>query len=95
MPRRPAPVKPKNKPSHKLSKTQAGAYGEIVQKHLNGDGTWTYATTKAISAEANRLLGIRQGKTDSEFRARTPKREARMSTAVMDRRFDSSGRRAS
>lgn len=95
MPRRPAPVKPKSRPTHKLSAQEAGTYGEIVQKHLAGDGSWSPATIKAINAEVNRRLGVKRGRKDPELRASTPKSEARMSAALMDRRFDASGRRAS
>jgi hypothetical protein len=77
-----------------LSKTEAGTYGKIVAKHLNGNG-WSLATIKAVTAEADRLLGIKRGRRAPEFRTRSPQREARMSIAVMDQCFDSHGRRAS
>lgn len=95
MPRRPAPSKPKAKATHKLSRKEAGEYGAIVQAHLEGDGSWSTATIKAVEAEANRRLGIKGGKRSSEFKAHTPHGHALMSSGLMDRRFDSYGRRAS
>lgn len=95
MPRRPAPYKYRPKPTHKLTKAQAGEYGEIVQSHLEGDGDWAPRTIAAVTAEANRRLGISQGKKSDEYRSTCPKNEARWSLSQMDRRFDSFGRLAS
>lgn len=95
MPRRPAPYQYKPKPTHRLTKKEAKKYAEIVKSHLEGDGSWAALTVKAVEREANRLLGIKQGGTIDEYRAHNPKRERRMSNALMDRRFDAYGRRAS
>ena len=76
----------------KLSKQEAGKYGAAVAAYLRGDRS--AKTLKAMEAEGGRRVGIRPGFSPDGLRSHPPKQEAYMSSDMMDRRFDSLGRRA-
>lgn len=76
----------------KLSKQEAGRYGAAVAAYLKGDRS--AKTLKAMEAEGSRRMGIRPGVKIEGLRSHSPRQEAYMSADMMDRRFDSLGRRA-